>query len=361
VSDVLNVRGVVVRAPGAPAAVETIRVTAPAAGEVLVRIVASGVCHTDVHARQGNFGRAFPYLLGHEAVGVVERVGDGVTRPALGQTVVLSWRAPCGACRFCDAGRPSHCERPLTAGERLHTEDGQALGRVLGLGTFASHTVVAAAQAIVLDDPIPPEVACLLGCGVVTGVGAALFAARVQPGETVAVFGCGGVGLSVVQGARLARAARIVAVDRVPDKLAMAKKLGASDVVDARDGDPVRAIRNLSGGVDHAFEAVGLAATLEQALASCRLGGSCTLIGVPAPAASASLRLAPFFYGRLTLRATFYGDCLPARDFPLLAAWYRSGDLDLDSLVSARIGLDDVEQALVALERGEALRSVVMM
>jgi S-(hydroxymethyl)mycothiol dehydrogenase len=357
---VLTARGVVVRAPGEPARVEEIVLDPPGPGEVLVKVLATGVCHTDLHAKAGHFGRKFPYLLGHEATGVIEAVGEGVTRPKVGDTVMLNWRAPCYACRFCEAGRLSHCERVVTAGERMRTQDGAALGRVLGLGTFTTHTVVAAAQAVLVDPALPAEATCLIGCGVVTGVGAALYSAKVAPGETVAVFGCGAVGVSVVQGARLARASRIVAVDRVAQKLAMAKTLGATDVVDASAVDPVKAIRELCGGVDHAFEAVGLPQTLEQALASCRLAGTCTLIGVPQPTAKATIPMAPFFYGRQTLRATFYGDCVAARDFPLLAAWYRSGDLKLDELVSARIGLDDVEEAFAAMERGEVMRSVIV-
>ncbi len=339
---------------------ETLRVEAPGPGEILVRMLATGVCHTDLHAKEGHFGRQFPYLLGHEATAVVERVGAGVTRPSVGDTVMLNWRAPCGRCRFCDAGRPSHCERPRTAEPRLHTEDGLAVGRVLGLGTFATHTVVAAEQAVAVDPALAPTATCLIGCGVVTGVGAVLFSARVEPAQTVAVFGCGAVGMSVVLGARLARASRIIAVDRVARKLDWARELGATDVVDAARTDPVRAIRELTGGVDHAFEAVGLPTTVEQALQSCRLAGTCTLIGVPQPKAEASLRLAPFFYGRLTLKSTFYGDCLPSRDFPLLARWYANGELPLDALVTQTIGLDDVEDAFAAMTRGDTLRSVIV-
>jgi S-(hydroxymethyl)mycothiol dehydrogenase len=354
-------KAVVVRAPGARAEVETIIIEPPGPGEVLVRMLASGVCHTDLHAQQGHFGKQFPYLLGHEATAMVEAVGDGVSSPAIGDTVMLNWRAPCGACAFCKAGRPSHCRRPLTAGERLHTNDGQALGRVLGLGTFCTHTVVAAGQCIIADPSLAPEATCLIGCGVVTGVGAALFSAKVGAGQTVAVYGCGAVGISVVQGARLARASRIVAIDRVASKLELARGFGATDTIDASTTDPVARVRELiRGGVDHAFEAVGLPETLEQALASCGLAGSCTLIGVPRPDAQITVPLAKFFYGRHTLRSTFYGDCLPSRDFPLLEQWYRSGALDLDGLVSARIGIDDVESAFEAMQRGETLRSVII-
>ena len=353
--------GVVVRAAGEPARVERITVADPGPGEVLVRVLASGVCHTDLHAKLGHFGRQFPYLLGHEATAVVEQLGDGVDAPTVGTTVMLNWRAPCGRCRFCLAGRATHCKRPLTAGERLHTGDGAALGRVLGLGTFAQYTVVAAPQCVPVDGSLPPTSTCLIGCGVVTGVGAALLSAKVAPSERVAVIGCGAVGLSVVQGARLARASQIIAVDRVAAKLEHAKHFGATDVVDASRDDAVERVRQLSGGgVDHAFEAVGLAETVEQCLACCAPAGSVTVIGVPHPDAEVTLPLAKLFYGRHTIRTTFYGDCLPSRDFPLLADWYRRGELDLDALVTARIGLDGVEDAFAALERGEALRSVIV-
>ncbi len=357
----IRAKGVVVREPGAPARVEDMLIEPPGPGEILVRVLATGVCHTDLHAKAGHFGRKFPYLLGHEATGVVERVGDGVARPTVGETVMLNWRAPCGTCRFCNAGRPTHCERPLTAQPRMKTHDGVTLGRVLGLGTFCTHTVVAASQAIPVDPQLAPEATCLIGCGVVTGVGAALLSAKVAAGETVAVYGCGAVGVSVIQGARLARASRIIAVDRVAQKLAWAKELGATDVIDASTADPVQAIRELTGGVDHAFEAVGLPQTVELAMASCRLAGTCTIIGVPQPKAKATVQLAPFFYGRLTLRTTFYGDCLPSRDFPLMAEWYRRGDLDLDKLVTNKIGLEDVEEAFAAMGRGEVLRSVIVL
>jgi len=352
---------VIVRAPGEPARVEEIRIAPPGPQEVRVRVAATGVCHTDLLARQGHFGKDFPYLLGHEATGVIEEVGEGVAEARVGETVTLSWRAPCGRCRFCARGQPTLCQRPLTAAPRMHLPDGTPLGRVLGLGTFASHTVVAAAQAIALDPTLAPEATCLIGCAVATGVGAVLNAARVGPGESVVVFGCGAVGLSVIQGARLARAERIIAVDRAAGRLEIARRFGATDVVDARAMDVVKVVRELTGGngVDHAFEAVGLPETLEQAVGCAGLAGVITIIGVPRPADRVTLSQAKLFYGRHTLRATFYGDCLPSRDFPLFASWYRRGELDLDAMVTARIGLGDVEAAFSALERGEGVRSVI--
>jgi S-(hydroxymethyl)mycothiol dehydrogenase len=352
--------GVVVRRPGDAPRVEEIVIAPPGPGEVLVRVLASGVCHTDLHAQQGQFGRQFPYLLGHEASGIVERVGEGVQRPRVGETVMLCWRAPCGHCDFCSRGKLELCREPLVAKPRMQTADGLELGRVLGLGTFARHTVVAASQAIPCDPELSQSATSLIGCSVATGVGAALWSAGVRAGSTVAVFGCGAVGLSVVQGARLARAKRIFAVDRVVSKLASAEAFGATDAIDASACDAVSAIRDATGGgVDFAFEAVGLPETLTQAFASCALAGTCTLIGVPHPKAEVQLSLATLFYRRLTVRATFYGDCLPARDFPLLADWYRRGELRLDEMVSETIVLEQVEEAFERMRRGETIRSVI--
>lgn len=358
-AETLSVPAVVVPSPGHEPVVETIEVAPPSAAEVRVRVLASGVCHTDLHAQRGHFGREFPYLLGHEATAEIEAVGEGVDGLEVGDRVMLNWRAPCGRCGFCRSGRPSYCAKPLVAGERLRRSNGEALGRVLGLGTFASHTVVAAGQCVPVSSELSAAATCLIGCGVVTGVGAAMFAAKVGAGQTVAVFGCGAVGLSVVQGAKLSRASRIVAVDKVARKLQWAEQLGATDTVDASATDPVAAIKALCGGVDHAFEAVGIPETLEQAVASCALAGSCTLIGVPHPKAEVTLPMAKLFYKRLTVRSTFYGDCLPARDFPILADWYRRGELDLDALVTERIRLEDVPAAFEKMDRGETIRSVI--
>lgn len=353
-------RGIVVRSAGETPRVEDIELDAPGPGEVRVRVLASGVCHSDLHAQKGDFGAEFPYLLGHEATGVIEEVGPGVAPARVGETVVLTWRAPCGRCRFCAGGQPVFCARPDVAGPRLRTRDGLALGRVLGLGTFATHTVVHERQAIPVAADLSPAATCLIGCGVATGVGAALFAARMAPGSTAAVFGLGAVGMSVVMGARLASATRIVAVDVAPGKLELARRFGATDVLDAREGDVPKRIKALLGaGVRYAFEAVGLPETLGQALASCDLGGTCVLIGVPTPKAKLELPLARYFYSRVTLLVTFGGDLLPARDFPVLADWYRKGTLDLDGLVTRRIGLDDLPAAFSAMERGEVLRSVI--
>jgi S-(hydroxymethyl)mycothiol dehydrogenase len=257
------------------------------------------------------------------------------------------------------------CATPAIAAPRLRTREGMELGRVLGVGTLASHTVVAAAQAIPIPADLRAEATCLIGCSVATGVGAALFAAELgrTPGATVAVFGCGAVGISVILGARLAHAARIIAVDVQPQKLEWARQLGATDAVDATKGDPAKQIKALTGGhgVEFAFEAVGIPDTLVQAVSACELGGTAVQIGVPVPGSTVTLSLVKLFYGRVTVKPTFGGDCLPARDFPRLVDWYRTGALPLDALVSETLALDGVEQAFHAMERGETLRSVVRL
>ena len=355
--------GVLSRRAGEPARPEEILIEAPGPGEVLVRIQASGVCHTDLLYKQGKIGNDFPYLLGHEGSGIVEAVGDGVTTPAVGDYVVLAWRAPCERCRFCQLGQPNLCSASLNAQPRMSAKaDNAPLSPALGIGTFCTHTVVAAKQAIPVPADCPPAQASLIGCGVMTGVGAALYTAAVRRGSTVAVYGCGGVGCSVIMGARLARAGKIIAVDIAQNKLDWAREFGATHLVDASKTDPVEAIKGLTGGngVDYSFEAVGSPETLLQALWSRDLAGTCTLIGVPDPAMTMELPMLQFFGLGGALRVSWYGDCLPSRDFPLLANWYRSGELDLDRVVSREIALEDAEAAFEAMERGETLRSVIM-
>jgi S-(hydroxymethyl)mycothiol dehydrogenase len=355
-------RGVVARRAGEPALVEDILIDPPGPGEVLVRIQASGVCHTDLHYKLGSVGNNFPYLLGHEGAGIVEAVGAGVTTPAVGDYVILAWRAPCGACRFCALGQPHLCAASLNAQPRMRTvRDGLTLNPALGIGTFCTHTVVAAKQAVPVPRECPPPQACLIGCGVMTGVGAVLYSAGVRRGSTVAVFGCGGVGTSVIQGARIARAAKIIGVDVAANKLAWAREFGATDLVNARDSDPVAKIKELTDGhgVDFVFEAIGRPETLLQALWSRDLAGTCVLIGVPDPTMVMELPMQQFFGLGGALRVSWYGDCLPSRDFPLLANWYRTGELDLDRVVTRLISLDETEPAFAAMERGETLRSVI--
>ena len=312
--------GVISRQAGEPARLEEIVIESPGPGEVLVRIQASGVCHTDLLYKQGKIGNDFPYLLGHEGAGIIEAVGEGVATPAVGDYVILAWRAPCEHCRFCALGQPNLCSASLNAKPRMSTKNGnEVLSPALGIGTFCTHTIVAAKQAIPVPLQCPPAQACLIGCGVMTGVGAALYTAGVRRGSSVAVYGCGGVGCSVIMGAKLARAGKIIAVDIAENKLQWAREFGATDLVDGSKTDPAEAIKSLTGGngVDYAFEAVGSPQTLLQALWSRDLAGTCTLIGVPDPSMKMELPMLQFFGLGGSLRVSWYGDCLPSRDFPL--------------------------------------------
>jgi S-(hydroxymethyl)mycothiol dehydrogenase len=357
----IKAQGVIVRSAGAPGQVEEMTVDDPGPGEVLIRVQASGVCHTDYMYKQGDVDDKFPYLLGHEGAGIVEAVGEGVQQPAVGDYVILAWRAPCGLCRFCAIGQHYLCAASLNAQPRMRTPDGKTLTPALGIGTFCTHTVVAAYQAIPVTRDIPPAQACLIGCGVMTGVGAALYTAGVRRGSTVAVFGCGGVGASVIQGARLARARQIIGVDVTENKLEWARQFGATHTVDASKTDPVERIKELTGGngVDYSFEAAGRVDTLENALWSRDLAGTCVLIGVPAPSAKLELPLLRFFGLGGSLRVSWYGDCLPSRDFPLLSDWYVKGELNLDDVVTSRISINDTEDAFHAMHEGKVLRSVI--
>jgi S-(hydroxymethyl)mycothiol dehydrogenase len=356
-------RGAFARTPGAPVSIEDFTIGDPGQNEVLVRILASGVCHTDYGVKMGVYGsEGYPFLLGHEGAGVIEAVGPGVTQHQVGDHVILAWRAPCGRCRFCRAGKPNFCSASLNAEKRMVTHDGLAVNQVLGIGTFCTHTLVHADQAVKYDPALPAPQMSLIGCGVMTGVGAALYAAGVRPGSSVAVFGCGGVGDSVIAGARLGGATTIIAVDIDAKKLEWAKDFGATHTVNAREVDPVAKIKELTGGngVNFSFEAVGKAQTLDQALWSRDLAGTCVLIGVPGPGPTLELPLQKFFDLGGHLCVSWYGDCLPSRDFPLLADWYRQGQLNLDKIVSRTIRLEEVDEAFAAMERGETLRSVIV-
>ena len=354
-------RGVVAEARGGPLTVEELRVRDPGPGEVLVRIAASGVCHSDMHYVDGHLGDEFPYLLGHEGSGYVEEVGVGVDPSRVGEFVVLTYRAPCHACRSCLAGRIEHCRQPVEAVTRPETRDGRSLTPALSLGTFSEYLVVAAPQAVPVSPDCPPEQASLLGCAVSTGVGSVLRTAAVEPGATVAVFGAGGVGINVIQGARLARAGRIIAVDLVSKKLDWATSFGATDVVDASRTDPVEEVRALTGGhgVDYSFDAVGFATTTRQCVEILDYRGTAVLIGFPPDNQVLTLPMQGFFFPGTTLKVSLNGDSLASRDFPQLIRWYLEGKLDLDGLVTERIGLDDVESAFNAIHRGDTIRSVI--
>ena len=357
-----SVRAVVARSKGEPVTVEVIEVPDPGPGEVLVTVQACGVCHTDLHYREGAINDDFPFLLGHEAAGIVEEVGDGVTNVAVGDFVVLNWRAVCGQCRSCLRGRPWYCFATHNATQKM-TLGGVELSPALGIGAFAEKTLVAAGQATKVDPAAPPEVAGLIGCGVMAGLGAAMNTGGVGRGDSVAVFGCGGVGDAAIAGSRLAGAHTIIAVDIDDRKLDIARNFGATHTVNSTNEDPIEAIRGLTGGngVDVAIEAVGLPATYEQAFYSRDLAGTVVLVGVPNPEMKVELPMIEVFGRGGTLKSSWYGDCLPSRDFPMLIDLYLQGRLDLDRFVSETISLDEVEEAFHAMERGEVLRSVVVL
>ena len=357
-----SVRAVVARAKGEPVTVEMIEVPDPGPGEVLVTVQACGVCHTDLHYREGAINDDFPFLLGHEAAGIVEEVGDGVINVVVGDFVVLNWRAVCGQCRSCLRGRPWYCFATHNATQKM-TLGGVELSPALGIGAFAEKTLVAAGQATKVDPAARPEVAGLIGCGVMAGLGAAMNTGGVGRGDSVAVFGCGGVGDAAIAGSRLAGAHTIIAVDIDDRKLDIARNFGATHTVNSTNEDPIEAIRGLTGGngVDVAIEAVGLPATYEQAFYSRDLAGTVVLVGVPNPEMKIELPMIEVFGRGGTLKSSWYGDCLPSRDFPMLIDLYLQGRLDLDRFVSETIALDEVEEAFHAMERGEVLRSVVVL
>jgi S-(hydroxymethyl)mycothiol dehydrogenase len=356
-----EVRAVVARSKGAPVSVETILVPDPGPGEALVRVQACGVCHTDLHYREGAIGDDFPFLLGHEAAGVVEAVGEDVTDVVPGDFVILNWRAVCGRCRACRRGQPWYCFDTHNARQKMTLKDGTELAPALGIGAFAEKTLVAAGQCTKVPQ-VRPEAAGLLGCGLMAGLGAALNTAPVTRGQSVAVIGCGGVGDAAIAGARLAGAARIIAVDIDDRKLALAETFGATHTVNSRDTDPVTAIRELTGGhgADVVIDVVGRPETYQQAFYARDLAGTVVLVGVPTPDMKLELPLLDVFGCGGALKSSWYGDCLPSRDFPMLVDLYRQGRLDLDAFVTETINLDEVEKAFEKMHSGEVLRSVVV-
>ncbi|MBB5122384.1 alcohol dehydrogenase [Streptomyces eurocidicus] len=358
-----EVRGVIARGKGEPVRVETIVVPDPGPGEAVVKIQACGVCHTDLHYREGGINDEFPFILGHEAAGVVESVGAGVTEVAPGDFVILNWRAVCGQCRACLRGRPWYCFNTHNAKQRMTLTDGTELSPALGIGAFAEKTLVAAGQCTKVDPAASPAAAGLLGCGVMAGLGAAINTGGVGRGDTVAVIGCGGVGSAAIAGARLAGASKIIAVDISDGKLETAKSMGATHTVNSRTTDGVEAIRSLTGGfgADVVIDAVGRPETYEQAFHARDLAGTVVLVGVPTPEMKLELPLLDVFGRGGSLKSSWYGDCLPSRDFPMLIDLYLQGRLDLDAFVSETIALDEVEEAFHRMEKGEVLRSVVLL
>jgi S-(hydroxymethyl)mycothiol dehydrogenase len=358
-----QVRGIVAREKGAPVSLETIVIPDPGPGEAKVRIAACGVCHTDLHYREGAINDAFPFLLGHEAAGFVESVGYDVTDIAPGDYVVLNWRATCGDCRACRRGRPWYCFNTHNAHQPMTLADGTPLSPALGIGAFADKTLVAAGPCTQVDPAAAPAVAGLLGCGVMAGLGAAINTGNVSRGDTVAVIGCGGVGDAAIAGARLAGAATIIGVDVDDRKLAWAKDFGATHTVNSRDRDAVEAIRELTGGfgADVVIDAVGRPETYTTAFYARDLAGTVVLVGVPDPTVRLDLPLIDVFGRGGSLKSSWYGDALPSRDFPMLIDLYLQGRLPLDKFVSEEIGLDGVETAFEKMHHGEVLRSVVVL
>jgi S-(hydroxymethyl)mycothiol dehydrogenase len=357
-----QVKAVVALAKGAPVEVVTINVPDPGPGEAAVKVQACGVCHTDLHYREGGINDDFPFLLGHEASGIVEAVGPDVVDVVPGDFVILNWRAVCGECRACRRGRPWYCFATHNATQKM-TLDGVELSPALGIGAFAEKTLVAAGQCTKVSSAVKPEVAGLLGCGVMAGLGAAMLTGEVGRGDSVAVFGCGGVGDAAIAGARLAGAHTIIAVDLDPRKLELAKEFGATHTVDSSSTDPVAAIQALTdgNGADVCIEAVGNPKVFEQAFYARDLAGTVVQVGVPNPEMRIDLPMIDFFGRGGRLKPSWYGDCLPSRDFPMLIDLHLQGRLPLERFVSETIGLDAVEEAFHKMERGEVLRSVVVL
>lgn len=359
-----EVQGVVARAKGKPVTVETIVIPDPGLGEVVVRVQACGVCHTDLHYREGNIADAYPFLLGHEAAGIVESIGEGVEEVAEGDFVILNWRAVCGVCRACRKGRQHQCFDTRNAAQPMTLkETGEELSPALGIGAFAGKTLVHSGQCTKVNPKIDPAYAGLIGCGVMAGAGASMNTGKVQRGETVAVIGCGGVGDAAIAGAALAGASTIVAVDTEDGKLEWAREFGATHTINAKQTDPVQCIRDLTGGfgADVVIDAVGTPGTWKQAFEARDLAGRLVLVGVPSPEMKLEADFLPFFSHGGSLSSSWYGDCLPSRDFPMLVNLALQGRFPLDKFVTERISLDEVEQSFEKMHHGKVLRSVVIM
>ena len=359
-----EVQAVIARSKGQPVELVTVLIEDPGPGEVLIDVKACGVCRTDIHYRDGLIGNDFPYVLGHEAAGTVESVGEGVTNLTPGDLVVLNWRAVCGDCRSCRRGRHQYCFNTSNATTRPRLTDGTELVPALGIGAFADKVVVAAGQATKVNPAASPETVGLLGCGVMAGIGAAIHTGNVSPGDSVAVFGCGGVGSAAIAGARLAGATTIVAIDIDQRKLDGAIHFGATHQVNSSTSDPVEAVRSATSGfgADVCICAVGSPEVLQQAFYARDLAGTVVQVGVPSPGVPMpSIPMSDFFSHGGALKPSWYGDCLPSRDIPMLTELYLQGRLDLDSFVSEKIGIEGIETAFDKMARGEVLRSVVVL
>jgi S-(hydroxymethyl)mycothiol dehydrogenase len=358
-----TVRGVISRSKKQPVELVDIVIPDPGPGEVVVDIIACGVCHTDLTYREGGINDEYPFLLGHEAAGTVESVGAGVTNVAPGDFVILNWRAVCGQCRACKRGRPHLCFDTFNATQKMTLTDGTELTPALGVGAFADKTLVHEGQCTKVDAAADPAVAGLLGCGVMAGIGAAINTGGVTHNDTVAVIGCGGVGDAAIAGAALVGAKTIIAVDTDNKKLQWAREFGATHTINAREFDAVTTIQDLTDGfgADVVIDAVGRPETWKQAFYARDLAGTVVLVGVPTPDMTLQMPLVDFFSRGGTLKSSWYGDCLPERDFPTLISLHLQGRLPLEKFVSERIGLDQIEDAFGKMHAGEVLRSVVVL
>ncbi|WP_029260229.1 MULTISPECIES: alcohol dehydrogenase catalytic domain-containing protein [unclassified Microbacterium] len=363
-------KAVVFRDPQSPIEFVDVDLAPPRAGEVRVRIAAAGVCHSDLHVKRGEWDAAAPLVMGHEGSGVVTELGEGVTTLAVGDHVVLSWVPPCGECRYCRAGHEARCQKVATVvaplgvlfdGTSRLSLDGEPLHHYLGVSSFAEEVVVPASGAVKVRDDAPLDVIAVVGCAVATGVGAVLNTAAVEPGSTVVVIGCGGVGLNVVQGARLAGAERIIAIDVRPEKTQMALQFGATDRIDASLGDPVAQLRELIlDGVDYAFDAIGRTSTTEQSIQMLGLGGAAVIVGLPPTGARASFEPLVLAEADQRILGSNYGSVRPSIDVPALVDRYMDGQLKIDPLISGRRPLAEAAAALDDLETGSALRTLLI-
>jgi S-(hydroxymethyl)glutathione dehydrogenase/alcohol dehydrogenase len=356
------VRAAVLTESGAPLRIADIELPDPGPGQIRVQIAATGVCHSDLSLARGILRQPVPAVLGHESAGTVVSVGAGVTTAAPGDRVVLCWAPPCGECWFCTQQEPWLCERSSDAAAAPYaTYDGQDLYPGLSTAGFAEETVVSERAVIAVPEGVPLEQAALVGCAVMTGVGAVLNTAKVRPGQSVLVVGLGGVGLSVVQGARLAEAGQIIAVDRSPEKLALAQAMGATDVLEAGD-DLAKQVRGLTErrGVDHAFDCVGLADTIRTCWSATRRGGTTTIVGIGGKEQQVTFTALELFHFARTLQGCVYGSTDPMTDIPKLLQYAADGRLDLGALISGTIGLDGIDGAFADMEKGVGARAVVV-
>jgi S-(hydroxymethyl)mycothiol dehydrogenase len=358
-----EVRGIVAHKKGEPVSLETVIVPDPGPGEAVVQVQACGVCHTDLHYREGGINDEFPFLLGHEAAGVVEAVGEGVTDVEPGDFVILNWRAVDGTCRACRRGEPWYCFSTHNATQKMTLKSGQELSPALGIGAFAEKTLVHAGQCTKVNSAVKPEVAGLLGCGVMAGIGAAINTGKVGRGDSIAVIGCGGVGMAAIAGASLAGASTIIAIDVDDRKLEWSKEFGATHTINSREQNLVEAVQALTdgNGANVVVDAVGRPETFKQAFYARDLAGTAVLVGVPTPEMTVELPLIDVFGRGGATKSSWYGDCLPSRDFPMLVDLHLQGRLPLEKFVTETIGLDDVEAAFEKMHKGEVLRSVVLL